>query len=471
MDRERDKSVIKFASAGDGHFELQSSSRMKERHISRDASSRKYRDHVEDAISTHGTNSNDYSDEYRHSMAHRDDVEAAISRRSVVATVPAQNKVGDAQARFFFDHWYKPVLLFNLPLLLAAFMYYKTSGLQPFLYGGILISVAILICNVCIAHACQMKILKERFIILSKTQIIRTHPTTGEKEMRDVDLGFLGRLVLGRIMPLTPEILENFMTGSKRPYLWWQCRGPVLLPLGFGIALFALRYYLYINYEPVIMSLWGSMFYGTFGSACMYAIRTTYLPYQLMCIQIGAVLQNPHEIGLWNRSNEMLQQAQGLSFFLGTRLATALAFGLSAMLFTTSTVQAPVILLVICIYFLVSTVLAPIVQVTKVLSAIKNRYLDEVGQQIEDINVRIRLEFSSRTWEVREAKSDKLIEPDATQSAGYASLAHLKAELTAFESEVNSISVYPAGIKVAQSIGFSIFITVLPVVIGLRLGK
>jgi hypothetical protein len=107
-----------------------------------------------------------------------------------------------------------------------------------------------------------------------------------------VKLGLLARLVLGRNMSdeaMTADELVDYITARAEPFRWWQLRGPLFIPLQyFAIGVFAGWLVSRDVYdEPLAQNIYLGLAIGWFSGFVGYVLRTLYVPYQLLCTQVG----------------------------------------------------------------------------------------------------------------------------------------------------------------------------------------
>ena len=107
-----------------------------------------------------------------------------------------------------------------------------------------------------------------------------------------VKVQLMARLVLGRDKSdkaMTADELVDYITGQAKPFLWWQLRGPLVVPLGYfaGGVFAGVLVSRDIYLEPLTQNIYLGLAIGCLAGLVGYVLRTLFLPYQLLCAQVG----------------------------------------------------------------------------------------------------------------------------------------------------------------------------------------
>jgi hypothetical protein len=317
----------------------------------------------------------------------------------------------------------------------------------------------------------------------------------------------------------TPENLVDFITGRATPFRWFELRGngPCCLA-GFinglvtgalvsswvykesgvsSLLLFPdtsrLLNCLYmalalVQYLQIMLSL----VIGWFTVLVCYALRTFYIPYQLLCIQVGGALKpaghdaddnveaeplvlsggqsklasvdedspegNPEEwdggVGLWNRSDPRLIAVQSLSMYLVLVVAITFALVIIGIFLVGIPIYVSAMGALGCIFLIITLLLAPILPVVTTLIDAKTKLTSRTSRLIEEQQLRVLSSFE------KHVRGDDMEKEDNRQQ--HAHEVQVLKELSEYHKEIEDISTYPSGLKLFYTGLVSILLTSLP---------
>ena len=197
-----------------------------------------------------------------------------------------------------------------------------------------------------------------------------------------VELDLLGKVVLGHSSSLTAETLADFVLGRDRYNMCWP-RGPVFYPFVFTL-LGAVGKYTYETMYPVLNPaaiLAATIFYVVALGASFFVVRSTYIPYMLICKQVGEAAKD--RIGLWDKSEVSLREMQRLSVhatitgtvFAACNLASSAIYGIGFGFLMFFVIGYSLVILI--------TLVAPVLPVVDVLKDKKVNLLVVIATMIE----------------------------------------------------------------------------------------
>lgn len=240
---------------------------------------------------------------------------------------------------------------------------------------------------------------------------------------------------------MTSKELLEFIVGNNGAFGPMKLRGVYAVPVFFGLLSLGLGYWLGVEACPCDRCpFFFAIFVGLLGGIGMLQLRTIFIPYILVCLQVNAAIQP--RIGLWNQHDPALVEMQRLSFSLTFKVTVSNAFIIAGMFSTRIPWTLPVFNTIGAIAFIGVILLLPILPVAYHLAAKKRALLSEVASALEDQHRRVLMKL--RTGEDNSAEMEQL-------------------ERTShYHKTVLAVNIYPEPLKIIYTGSISTLVAVAP---------
>jgi uncharacterized membrane protein YiaA len=346
----------------------------------------------------------------------------------------------DKHVRLPLHKWYHAFCVCCLPLIAftAAYLSLSTrnSDVLPrtrrkTIIGWILVVAGFVIRDMGVFYSTQHLLVQKRECLLKGTG--------------HVPLGQLGRLFLGQDGPLTPDMLVDFLTGRTRPFLWWQLRGVGPVSVFTGGLFAAVGYYAARSLDESDFVPWLMLecMFAMTGFAFGMEIRSIYVPYHLVCIQVGGALKE--RIGLHNRSDPALQALQSLSFSISVPLSFAVTLLAVGIFLIGMPIGIVVFFIVAASVTFMGILFAPIRSTVRALAEQKQLLLAETSVLVDAQHEIVLTKFKLRGDHQSE-------------------LVRLK-DLVEYHNTTAAISIIPSGLRLLQTATVSVLVMAGPPVV------